>query len=69
MYETIEKLADLLLPETIPLSEIKDHLKGYNKGKAVKKVVERAREDPLITKIQLNIVYSRLQDLFNNGGL
>ena len=69
MYEAIEKLADVLLPARIPLTDLKAHLKGYNKDKAVKQVVERARAEPLITKIRLHLIYARLEDLFNNGGL
>ena len=68
MFQTIEKLADLMLPSKIPLSELKDHLRGYNKTKAIEQLVERAREDPIITKVRLMAIYANLEDLFNNGG-
>lgn len=69
MYDTIERIADLLLPNRMPMSELKDHIKGYNKARAVQKIVERARENPAITKLQLITVYSRLHEFFTNGGL
>ena len=69
MCKTIEELGNLLLPERIPLSELKGHLKGYKKAKAVEQLVERARADPIITKVKLHLVYARLQYFFNNGGL
>lgn len=69
MYDTIERIADLLLPNRMPLSELTDHIKGYNKARAVQKIVERARENPAITKLQLITVYSRLHEFFTNGGL
>ena len=56
MYETIESLADLLLPETIPFSEVRQHLKGYDKKKAIRQIVEGAREDPAISRLRLWIV-------------
>ena len=69
MYETIESLADLLLPETLPFSEVRQHLKGYDKSVAIRQIVERARQDPLITRLRLWLVYGKLDELLNNGGL
>ena len=69
MCKTVEELGDLLLPDRIPLSELRGHLKGYRKAKAVEQLVERARADPTITKLKLHLVYARLEYFFNNGGL
>ena len=69
MYETIESLADLLLPDVIPFNEVRQHLKGYDKKKAIHQIVERAREEPAITRLRLWIVYGKLDELLNNGGL
>jgi len=69
LYAVIERLADLMLPETISWREIKSHVTGYSKQKAVEQVVEAAKKDPLFTRIRLHIIYSELRELANNGGL
>jgi hypothetical protein len=69
MYKTIEEIANLLLPSRIDLSDVGKHLRGYSKEVAVRDVVDHARQDPLITKIQLFQVYAKLQRLMNNGGI
>jgi len=67
--KSIESLAELMLPDRIDLSDIRAHLRGYSKRKAVEEVVERAKRDPLITKLKLGIAYTELRKLAQNGGL
>jgi len=57
-----------MLPENISLQEVAKQF-PYSKTKAVERVVEAARQDPLLTKIRLHIIYTELRDLANNGGL
>lgn len=69
MFATIQEIAEMLLPERISFSDISKHLRGYDKGKAVDDVVGHAREEPLLTRLRLMMVYSKLHELYKNGGL
>jgi len=68
LYDAIKRLADLMLPASISLQDVAKQF-PYSKSKAVEQVVEAARQDPLLTKIRLHIIYTELRNLANNGGL
>jgi len=67
--EALEKIVDMILPYSVDWSEVKDHITGYNREKAKAKFMEKAKGDPLFTKIRLNLIYVELKKLADNGGL
>jgi len=67
--EALDKIVDMVLPYSVDWSQVKDHITGYNREKAKAKVLEKAKGDPLFTKIRLHLIYVELKKLADNGGL
>jgi len=57
------------LPSKIDFSQIKQHLGGYKKEKAIEQLLEACKKDPEMTKLKLHLVYAKLKMLADNGGL
>jgi len=68
LLRAVERIGEAVFPERISLGDIRQHLGGYNKARAVKQLVEAASQDPLITRLKLHMVYAELKRLFDNGG-
>jgi len=68
MLQAVERIAEAVFPDRISFTDIRQHLGGYNKAKAIKQLVEAASKDPLITKLKLHMIYAELKRLFDNGG-
>jgi len=67
--KALEKIGEIVFPDKIELRDVTQHLRGYNKEKAIEQLIERAREDPLMTRLKLFLVWTELDKLKNNGGL
>jgi len=65
----LERILDAVMPQSVSLADVKDHLGGYNRNKAKEKIIQAAMREPLLTKIKLHLIYVELMKLANNGGL
>lgn len=67
--EALEKIGQLVFPDSINWKSVTKHLRGYNKEKAIQQMIEAAKKDPLLTRLKLFLVFTELEKLKNNGGL
>jgi len=69
MEAALERILDAVMPQKVSLADVKEHLGGYNRKKAMEKIIQAAMREPLLTKIKLHLIYVELKKLANNGGL
>jgi len=69
LEKALENILNAVMPQSVSLSDVKDHLTGYNRKKAMEKILQAAMREPLFTKIKLHTIYVELRKLADNGGL
>jgi len=69
LESALERILDAVMPQKVSLTDVKEHLGGYDREKAKEKIIQAAMRDPLLTKIKLHLIYVELKKLANNGGL
>jgi len=65
----LERILEAVMPQSVSVADVKEHLTGYNRKKAMEKIIQAAMREPLLTKIKLHLIYVELRKLANNGGL
>jgi len=65
----LHDILQLVVPQRIEFSAISKHLKGYNREEAIKTIIERAQANPILTRVQLFIIYNKLDEVVKRGDL
>ena len=67
--KALENIGRTVFPSRINFKDVTKHLRGYNKERAIEQMIEGAKQDPVMTRMKLFVVFTELEKLKNNGGL
>jgi len=65
----LENILELVVPHAIEYKSIAKHLKGYDREAAIKTIIEKAQQNATLTKVQLYLIYTKLDEVVKKGDL
>jgi len=65
----LEDILDLVVPHAIEFKSVARHLKGYDRQAAIKTIIQKAEANATLTRIQLFLIYNKLDEVVKKGDL